>query len=145
MARILVEHLSWIEDATGIQHLAQLAHDPHLGIASEFREELLLREADAVFPGDCAPQADRFLEDLREREFDSVHLLSVTFIGEESGMEISISHVAEGSDPQSMLCCYLGDEADHVRKFAARHGGVLQDGRRSDASEGAKGAAARAC
>ena len=67
-----IEHFSTVEDAFGIEDGAEGAHDFHLGVAGEFREERFFGEADAVFAGDGAAEANGFVEDFFEGFFDPV-------------------------------------------------------------------------
>lgn len=80
------------------------------------------------------PSRDGFVEDLFEGFLDVVHLL-VAFVGEESGMQIAIAHVAKRADAQVVFLRDGGDEADHLGQFVAGHGGVLENGCRREAGQ----------
>ena len=97
-----------------------------------------------MFAGDGPAPADGFIENLFEGLLHAVHFLLVPFVGQESGMEIAVAHVAEGADAQLVFPGHRRDKTDHGRQLAARHGGVLQDGRGRDARQGGKSAAAGA-
>ena len=61
-------------------------------------QEGLLGEADAVFAGDRAAEAERPVEDLVERPVHAVHFVVVAFVGQERRVQVAVAHVAEGAD-----------------------------------------------
>ena len=126
----------------GVEGGAEGAHEAHLGIAGEFGEESLFGDADAVFAGDGTAEADGFVEDLVEGQFDAVHFLGVAFVGEEGGVEVAIAHVSEGADAELVALGDVFDEADHGGEFGTGNGGVFEDGGGGHAGEGGEGAAA---
>ena len=88
-----------------------------------------------MFAGDGASERDGEIEDLFHREFDSVHFLVIALVGQEGWMKVAVTHVTEGSDFEIVTLTGLLNEADHFRQLATGNRGILEDGRRRDASE----------
>src|SRR5512140_3774673 len=97
-----------------------------------------------MFAGDGAAQANGFIEDFFEGFLDAMHFLLVPFVSEEGRVQVAVAHVTEGADLELELAGDRGDKADHVRQFAARDGGIFENGGRRYAREGGKGTAASA-
>ena len=55
-------------------------------------------------------------------------------------MQIAVAHVAECADLQPVLFGGRLDKADHLCQFAARHGGIFEDGRWRHARQRGKSA-----
>ncbi len=58
-------------------------------------------------------------------------------------MHVAVAEVAEGRDLQLMPHPDLLDEGDDLGETAARHGDILENGRRANPGEGGEGAAPR--
>ena len=61
---------------------------------------------------------------------DPMHFFGIPLIRQEGRMQVAIAHVPEGADAKPVLLGHLIHKADHPGQFAARHGGILQNGRR---------------
>ena len=93
-----------------------------------FGQESFFGNAHAVFAGDRATQLDGVVENFLHRVFHPLHFLHVALVGEKSGMQVAIAHVAESADAQLMPRGHFLDEPDHLCQFAARYGGVFENG-----------------
>lgn len=140
----VIEHFAGVQNAGGIERFAEFAHDAHLGVTGEFRQEGFLGDADAVFAGDGAAEANGFVENFVEGQFDAVHFFLVAFVGKEGRMQIAVAHVAESANTEIVLFGDLFDEANHVGEFAAWDSGVFENGGGGDAGQRGEGAASGA-
>ena len=88
-----------------------------------------------MLSGDGAAEFHGLGEDLLHCHLHTVHLLFILFVGEEGGVQVAVTHVAEGADPELVTLRYILDVPDHLGKAVARDSGILEDGRRSHAGE----------
>ena len=124
-----VENLPRIQDAVRIERVLELFHQRETRAADRGGEKCFLRQSDAVFAGNRPAECERVVENFVHRAFHARHLVGVAFVGEESGMQISIAHVAEGADAQAVARPHFLDETDHLREFAARHRRIFEESR----------------
>ncbi len=93
-----IKHLAGVQNALGVESGPEFAHDSHLRLAGEFREELFLGKADAVFAGDGTAEADGLVKYLLKRLVLSLDFICVAFVCEKSRVQITVAHVTEGTD-----------------------------------------------
>ena len=122
--------------------LLDLLHDFEAAVPHLLQEPGFLLDAHAVLAGDRAAERERLLRDDVEREVHALHLRFVALVGQERRVQVAVPHVAERPDLKIEAAGGLGDEPDHLRQLAARHGEVLQDRRRPAAGQRGKGVAA---
>src|SRR5690606_27080822 len=138
-----IDEFSWVKQFVRIHCLLHQPQQRIRRVAHLAAEEGLFGEADAVFAGDGSASLEGLVDDGGQREFDAVHLLGVTLVGEDGRVKVAVAEVAEGGDGETMLLRDRLHGAHHAGEFAARYGDVLEDRRRAQPGEGRERAAAR--
>lgn len=98
-----------------IEGALHFTHDAHLGGAGELRQKRFLGDANPVFAGDGAAETNGLSKDFFECCFNTMHLCSITFVGEKSRVKISVTQVAKRADAELIFLGNCFDEPDHRR------------------------------
>src|SRR5262249_53285034 len=119
------EYLVGIRALLGIEDRAQADHGEEIVGREEQRHLGDLLHADAVLAGDAAAERNARLEYLAARRQHPLHLVRVTLVEQQNGMDVAVAGVEAVPDAEPVALAGRGDRSQDVGNPGARHHPVL--------------------
>src|SRR5262249_9349702 len=104
----------------------------------QLRHELHLLDADAMFAGHTAAQANALVEDLVAGHEHALDLFLIALVEQQDWMDIPIAGVKDVGDAKVMPLSDLHDMAENFRQFGAGHNAILSAISRAQPADRAK-------